>query len=189
MPEQQNIEYKQSWHDDYLKSDHNSRPRNPIIANACFFAGYIDTWGRGTLKIINSCKEAGLPEPEIKEMNGGVEVTLFISEVSESGLVDGLVDGLADGLVENETGGQTGGAIGGVLGGAIGGAKAVLTDRQKEVLDLIISNNRITYKEIVEKLSINESAIADHIKALKDKGVIKRAGKTRGQWLILIEVK
>lgn len=75
-----------------LKSDHNSRPRNPIIANACFFAGYIDTWGRGTLKIINSCKEAGLPEPEIKEMNGGVEVTIFISEVPKSGLVDGLVD-------------------------------------------------------------------------------------------------
>ena len=96
MSEQQNIEYKQSWHDDYLKSDHNSRPRNPIIANACFFAGYIDTWGRGTLKIINSCKEAGLPEPEIKEMNGGVEVTIFISESTESGLVDGLVHGLVD---------------------------------------------------------------------------------------------
>jgi len=69
-----------------LKLEHNSRPRNPIIANACFFAGYIDTWGRGTLKIINSCKEAGLPEPEIKEMNGGVEVTIFShpqTEISE----------------------------------------------------------------------------------------------------------
>lgn len=100
-----------------LKSDHNSRPRNPIIANACFFAGYIDTWGRGTLKIINSCKEAGLPEPEIKEMNGGVEVTIFISEVTESGLVDGLV--------ENETDGVIGGVIGGVneeeIGGQVGG--------------------------------------------------------------------
>ena len=60
-----------------LKSDHNSRPRNPIIANACFLAGYIDTWGRGTLKIIHSCIEAGLPEPEITEKNGGVEVTVF----------------------------------------------------------------------------------------------------------------
>ncbi len=164
-----------------LKSDLNSRPRNPIIANACYFAGYIDTWGRGTLKIINSCKEAGLPEPEIKEMKGGVEVTVFISEVTESGL--------ADGLVENETGGQTGGVISSVIGGAIGGAINVLTDRQKEVLGLIISNNRITYKEIVEKLSINESAVADHIKALKDKGVIKRSGKTSGQWLILIDIK
>jgi ATP-dependent DNA helicase RecG len=60
-----------------LKVEHNSRPRNPKIADACFLAGYIDTWGRGTLKIINACKEAGLPAPEIKEMNGGVEVTLF----------------------------------------------------------------------------------------------------------------
>jgi len=67
-----------------LKSDHNSRPRNPIIANACFFAGYIDIWGRGTLKIINACKEAGLPEPEIKEMNGGVEVTIFNTQQPEN---------------------------------------------------------------------------------------------------------
>ena len=160
-----------------LKSDHNSRPRNPIIANACFFAGYIDTWGRGTLKIINSCKEAGLPEPQIREMNGGVEVTMFVSKVTESG------------LVENVTGGVIGGVIGGVTGGVTGGVINILTDRQKEVLGLIIGNNRITYKEIAEKLSINESAVADHIKALKDKGIIKRAGKTRGQWLILIEVK
>ena len=60
-----------------LKREHSSRPRNPIIANACFLGGYIDTWGRGTLKIINSCKEAGLPAPELKEINGGVAVTLF----------------------------------------------------------------------------------------------------------------
>jgi len=152
-----------------LKSDHNSRPRNPNIANACFFAGYIDTWGRGTLKIINACKEAGLPDPEIKEMNGGVEVTIFLQAINE--------------------GGQVGGVIGGVIGGAIGGAIDFLTNRQKEVLGLIINNNRITYKEIVDKLSINESAVADHIKALKDKGVIKRDGKTRGKWLILIEKK
>jgi len=60
-----------------LKREHNSRPRNPVIANACFLGGYIDTWGRGTLKILNTCKEAGLPEPEINEMNGGVSITLF----------------------------------------------------------------------------------------------------------------
>ena len=60
-----------------LKVEHNSRPRNPLIANACFFAGYIDAWGRGTLKIIHSCREAGLPEPEIDEKNGGIEVTIF----------------------------------------------------------------------------------------------------------------
>jgi len=62
-----------------LKTEHNSRPRNPKIAKACFMAGYIDSWGRGTLKIMEACKEAGLPEPEIWEMNGGLEVTIFSS--------------------------------------------------------------------------------------------------------------
>lgn len=104
-------------------------------------------------------------------------------------MVENETGGQTGGQVGGQTGGQTGGVIGGVIGGAIGGAINVLTDRQKEVLGLIISNNRITYKEIVEKLSINESAVADHIKALKDKGVIKRSGKTRGQWLILIDIK
>lgn len=39
---------------DALKRKHSSRPRNQIIADVCFKGGYIDAWGRGTLKIINS---------------------------------------------------------------------------------------------------------------------------------------
>jgi ATP-dependent DNA helicase RecG len=81
-----------------LKKDHNSRPRNPIIANACFLAGYIDAWGRGTLKILNTCAEFGLPEPSIIEKNGGIEVIVFannedgqiISDASHTGLVKDL---------------------------------------------------------------------------------------------------
>lgn len=67
-----------------LKAEHNSRPRNPKIAKACFMAGYIDTWGRGTLKIIAACKEAGLVEPLIEETNGGIAVTLFNREFGKA---------------------------------------------------------------------------------------------------------
>jgi ATP-dependent DNA helicase RecG len=65
-----------------LKRHHISRPRNPVIADICFKAGYIDSWGRGTLKIINSCKEAGLPEPIITALDGGILVTLFKDKYS-----------------------------------------------------------------------------------------------------------
>ncbi|MDZ7848668.1 MAG: ATP-binding protein [Owenweeksia sp.] len=65
-----------------LQRTHSSRPRNPVIADACFKAGYIDSWGRGTLKIWNSCKEAGLPEPDIKEIDGGILVTLYKDKYS-----------------------------------------------------------------------------------------------------------
>ena len=60
-----------------LKRTHSSKPRNLLIADVCFKAGYIDLWGRGTLKIIQSCTDVGLPEPDIQEIDGGILVTLF----------------------------------------------------------------------------------------------------------------
>ena len=60
-----------------LKKEHSSRPRNPIIADVCFKSGYIDAWGRGTLKIINSCVESELPEPNLQEIDGGFLVEIF----------------------------------------------------------------------------------------------------------------
>lgn len=69
-----------------LKRQHPSRPRNPLIADVCFKGGYIDAWGRGTIKIITSCREAGLPEPEIIEQDGGILVTLFKDRYNEAGL-------------------------------------------------------------------------------------------------------
>ncbi|MCC5923351.1 MAG: putative DNA binding domain-containing protein [Crocinitomicaceae bacterium] len=60
-----------------LKQTHSSRPRNPIIADICFKGGYIDAWGRGTIKIIESCEKENLPQPEILERNGGMSITLF----------------------------------------------------------------------------------------------------------------
>lgn len=69
-----------------LKRTHSSRPRNPLIADICFKAGYIDLWGRGTLKILNSCIEAGLPEPDIQELDGGILVTLYKDKYSEEQL-------------------------------------------------------------------------------------------------------
>lgn len=76
-----------------LKRTHSSLPRNPIIADVCFKAGYIDTWGRGTLKIFNSCREAELPEPEIQPLDGGVVVTLYkdylnVEQLKKLGLND-----------------------------------------------------------------------------------------------------
>ena len=79
---------------------------------------------------------------------------------------------------DNE-GGAIGGAIGGVIGGAID-----LTDRQKEVLELIEEENTISYKALAEKLGINESAVGKHIEVLKEKKVIERVGGTRGYWRI-----
>ena len=69
-----------------LKDNHSSHPRNPILAEACFKGGYIDSWGSGIMKIINSCKTDGLPAPDLKEKEGGFIVTLFKDKFSEKEL-------------------------------------------------------------------------------------------------------
>jgi ATP-dependent DNA helicase RecG len=61
---------------DGLKKKHPSRPRNRYIADIFFRAGYIESWGRGIEKMVNSFKKAGLPEPLFEELAGGLQVTL-----------------------------------------------------------------------------------------------------------------
>ncbi len=70
-----------------LKLKHSSRPHNPIIASAFFKGGLIEAWGRGTIKIINECKKAGLPEPLIELSSGGISVTLFKTQYDNNILV------------------------------------------------------------------------------------------------------
>ncbi|MBP8113918.1 MAG: putative DNA binding domain-containing protein [Chitinophagaceae bacterium] len=69
-----------------LKRSHSSRPRNPIIADVAFKGGYIDAWGRGTIKILDTCKEAELPEPEMQEQDGGFSITLFKNNLTQEHL-------------------------------------------------------------------------------------------------------
>jgi ATP-dependent DNA helicase RecG len=53
----------ENWTVKNLLEKHASRPYNPDIANTLFRSGYIESWGRGTIKIIRECKQAGIPEP------------------------------------------------------------------------------------------------------------------------------
>lgn len=71
---------------DKLTQPHSSFPRNPILAEACFRGGFIDSWGSGVMKIIDSCKSARLPTPSLEEDGGGLKVTLFKDRFSEEEL-------------------------------------------------------------------------------------------------------
>jgi ATP-dependent DNA helicase RecG len=53
----------EDWTVENLMQKHSSIPYNPDIANAFFRAGFVESWGRGTIKIIEQCKEHGLPKP------------------------------------------------------------------------------------------------------------------------------
>ncbi len=52
-----------NWTIHNLLKRHSSKPYNPDIANTLFRSGYIESWGRGIEKMMNYCKEAGIPAP------------------------------------------------------------------------------------------------------------------------------
>lgn len=59
---------------DDLRREHQSRPRNPLIADIFFKRGLVERWGRGTQRIIELCVEAGHPEPVFVERGGAVGI-------------------------------------------------------------------------------------------------------------------
>lgn len=62
-----------------LYQPHESLPWNPLIARVFYRRGIIESWGRGTLKIVELTEQAGLPKPEIEDVGGCVTVRLMPS--------------------------------------------------------------------------------------------------------------
>ncbi|MBN2651853.1 MAG: putative DNA binding domain-containing protein [Spirochaetales bacterium] len=144
-----------------LKKEHSSRPRNPLLANACFLGGYIDTWGRGTLKIINACREAGLNEPEIIEKNGGVSITLFNHSIStKTNISVGKTS-----VKRRESVGKT----------------------ASKILDICQKNPSITIPELALKIAVTERSIERNIQKLQQNGLLCRRGaRKEGFWDVII---
>lgn len=52
-----------------LKTEHQSRPWNPLIAQTLYRRKIIESWGRGTLKMIEGARNVGLATPEFINTN------------------------------------------------------------------------------------------------------------------------
>ena len=61
---------------DTLMQKHESLPRNPLIANAFFIAGFIESWGRGYEKIRTEFTKEKLQMPVFEEVRGGFMATI-----------------------------------------------------------------------------------------------------------------
>ena len=83
----------ENWTIEKLAQKHPSKPHNPDIANTLFRAGYIESWGRGTIKIINACKSHKIAPPIFSNVPPDFQVELikYTSKgLKESGLKEEL---------------------------------------------------------------------------------------------------
>lgn len=135
-----------------LLGQHSSKLRNVNIASVFYKAGFIESWGRGILKIRKGFEDAGIKSPLFEEDCGGVRVTLFRKIEDVTGAKDKSTKRLT--------------------------AKKEKT--RDKVLNLIKENPSITQQEIMDKLSLSRSAIEYQIRQLKASEKIERVGGDNG---------
>lgn len=195
--ENQNIEYKESWRDEYLKwicgfanaqggktklhEPHASNARNKNIAFAFYKAGFIEAWGRGISKIVTQFTAAGLKEPKFEDFCGGVRVTIYrnidlVSETIEKNNGEVVEN---DGEVTNEVTNK-------VTNEVTNEVLERVTENQRIILSEIEKNAIVTVQQLADTLHISVRKTKQNIAKLKDKGLIRHVGTTRsGHWEII----
>ncbi len=66
-----------------LSRSHPSRPHNKLIADVFYKAGFMESWGRGTQRIIDNCVAEGLSAPMYEYKMGFLYLTFSHERVNE----------------------------------------------------------------------------------------------------------
>jgi ATP-dependent DNA helicase RecG len=164
-----------------LTRSHASHPWNPLIAQAFYRRGIIETWGRGTLKVAELMRAAGLEPPVMTVRAGGAVVVTFdvaaarkargwLVEEDEGAMVKTPLktQQKTQGKTQQKTQGKT----------------------QQKTTDLVLAALRQapakSREELALQLNKSESAIYHAIRKLRESGRLQRIGPDKGgHWKVL----
>ena len=153
-----------NWSVANLLAAHASRPFNPSVANAFFRAGAIEAWGRGVQRILDACREAGVPKPDLQYQPGDFWIEFAFSP-EQVALVSAGARREEDGVKSRVKG------------------KEKSRDR---VLALLRGNSLATLQEIAAALALSRAGVEKIIRLLKKSGRLRRVGPDKGgHWEVL----
>ncbi|WP_394371825.1 ATP-binding protein [Salegentibacter tibetensis] len=130
-----------------------SESRNRVLANIFKELGLIEQWGSGINRIINSCKEYGLPTPKIEEQNDFMDIEIIRSQDDLQTIKPEVQPIEAD--------------------------YDRLSEEEKQLLLYLLDHNQIVRKEAVQLLKIGETKTEEVFNELMHKKLIERKGKGR----------
>ena len=160
-------ELPEGYTEETLMGNHSSKPRNRNIANVMFKAGFIDTWGRGYMKIREGFEAEGIPMPRVQNFCGGVQVTVERTKFME-------MTNVADDVTSDVT----------------SLSPMQLTERQREIIKLINENEKISAAEMSRVLSVVVRTIRRDLTEMQERGIIARIGNTSaGHWVLLKQIQ
>ena len=153
-----------------------SEIRNRVLARVLLEAKLVETWGRGITRMLELCRQAGLPEPVIRENGLFVQTTLFrpvpgnLQEQPAqrpSGIVPDQVLSTADLL-------QSAGIV------------TRLMPEYLAIISHLQNNPSLSRKQLSELTAISDSGIKRRLEKLVLIGILERIGPDKGgAWRII----
>lgn len=163
-------ELPEGYTEETLMGRHSSKPRNRNIANAMFKAGFIDTWGRGYMKIREGFEAAELPMPRVQNFCGGVEVTVQRTKFMKMmHISDNVTRDVAEDVADKYTERQ----------------QLIINALKKHVADDVADKAVPNTKYLAELLGVNRKTIQRELSLLQAKEVVRWVGSDRsGYWVL-----
>lgn len=161
-----------------LKKEHRSHPVNPDITHIVFLRGLIDKLGRGTIKLIEDCRKAGLKDPVWKDSIDGV--TLTFNGPKALALKGGRhFDGVNEGVSEGVTAGVNKLIDAGVNDGVTDGVSEGVKMEIARLVQAIRNNEGIKTLDIATKRGKSKATIERYLRLAKDLNIIEFKGSPK----------
>ena len=159
-----------------LMEDHESMPRNPLIAKVFYMMGFIENWGRGYEKIRDAFEQAHLQVPTFEQVRGGFMATIQ-REVFQK--VQGG-QGSAENVLESdqENGKES----------ALNAQKwpEKWPEKAQLIIETISRNKSVSIQQLEEQLTIGHTTIKKILREMQVEGIIRRVGPAKGgHWEII----
>ena len=166
----------QDWTLERLLGKHPSVPCNPLVADAFFRAGYIESWGRGIEKINRECHGHDIDPPLYDSSMSGLMLTF---RANPQHLIEEFGEAGAKRISEDRVGEKVGEKV-----GENGGKR--LTRNQQQILELLRQHPRMAARELAQQVGISSRKVEQNIARLKELQLLQRIGPAKGgHWEVL----
>ena len=147
--------------ENFIRGETRSIRRNPNIAQLLYYSKDIESFGTGLQRLVAHCDEANV---HVEFACSDLGFTVVFYRPSNHINAD---DSITENITENITDSIT------------------VNEMQKSIMLQMQNDPKITAKKLAESLGIAERNVKNHIKALKEAGIVVREGSAKGGYWVV----